>query len=132
VSAENIELLRAAFAAFSRGDLEGPLSRLAPDFVVDDRMVVEKTTTSRGPEALRENLERIAEAFPDVHYEPVEFIDLDERILVRVEVSAHAPRMDQDLRFEVGQVWTVSSGIASKLEIYPTWADARRAAELEA
>ena len=130
MSAENIERLRTAFAAFSRGDLEGPLSQLAPDFVVDDRMVVERTTASRGPEALRENLERIAEAFPDVNYEPVEFIDLDERILVRVEVSAHAPKMGQDLRFEVGQLWTVRGELASRLEIYPTWADARRAAGL--
>jgi ketosteroid isomerase-like protein len=130
VSAENIERLRAAFAAFSCGDLEGPLSQLAPDFVVDDRMVVESTTTSRGPQALRENLERIAEAFPEVHYEPVEFVDLDERILVRVEVSTHAPKMGQDLKFEVGQVWTVRGELASRLEIYPTWADARQSAGL--
>jgi ketosteroid isomerase-like protein len=130
VSAENIERLREAFAAFSRGELDEPLSSLTEDFIIEDRMVVETSSNARGPEALRQNLERIAEAFSEVHYDPVEFVDLEDRVLVRVDVSAHAPRMDHDLRFEVGQLWTLRGEMACRLEIYPTWADARRAAGL--
>ena len=131
VSAEQIAIMRDAFAAFARGDEDALLSRLSDDFEVHDSMVVEDTTRERGPGAMRRNLERIAEAFERVDYEPVEFLDLDGKILVRVRVRARGASSELDVETEVGQLWTMRGLQATRLEVFASWAEARRLQGLE-
>jgi ketosteroid isomerase-like protein len=125
VSDDRIALMRDAFAAFADGDEEALFSRLADDFVVHDAMVVEDTTEVRGPEAMRRNLARIAEAFERVTYEPAEFVDLDGRVLVRVIVTARGASSALDLEAEVAQLWTMRGLQAVRLDVYPSWERAR-------
>lgn len=120
------------FAAFSRGDLEGPLALIARDFVVHDRMVVEDTTAARGPEAMRQNLARIGDAFDRVTFDPVEFVHQGDLVAIRVAVTARGASTGLELDAEVGQLWTLRGGEAIRLDVFPTWAEARRAAEPEA
>jgi ketosteroid isomerase-like protein len=131
VSVEQLAIMRDAFAAFAGGDEDALLSRLTEDFEIHDGMVVEDTTGERGPGAMRRNLDRIADAFDEVSYEPAEFVDLDGRVLVRVRVRARGSSSEVELETEVGQLWTMRGLEATRLEVYPSWADARRAQGLE-
>jgi ketosteroid isomerase-like protein len=128
---EMIDRFRNAFAAYEREGIEPILEQLNDDFVVNDTMLIEDSTELRGPEALRKNLERIAEAFPQVTYEPVEYVEHGDRILMRVAVRVHAARTGIEMDAEVGQVWTIRDDKASRLDIYPSWSEARRAVGLE-
>jgi ketosteroid isomerase-like protein len=131
MSEEMIERFKNAFAAYERGEIDPILDQLNDDFVVNDGTLIEDTTVWRGPEGMRKNLDRIAEAFPEVTYAPVEFVDLEDRMLVRVAVTVHAARTGIEMDAEVGQVWTIREQKASRLDIYPSWDEARRAVGLE-
>lgn len=132
MAAEDIDGLREAFDAFERGDTAAAYARLSPDFELYDHVILEDTSGMRGPEALAANIGTLLEAFEHVSYEILEAIDLDGRVLVRVEATAHSARDGGlDTRIEVGQLWTVRDGLARKLEIFPSWDEARRAAGLE-
>jgi ketosteroid isomerase-like protein len=122
--------MRGVFEQFTAGDPEALFSRLTDDFVVADAMVVEDTTGGRGPDALRQNLARIAEAFERVDYELREFSEAGDRVLIRVGVHARGASSELDLDGEVGQVWTMRGDRASRLEVYPSWDEACRAAGL--
>jgi ketosteroid isomerase-like protein len=131
VSEEHIALMREVFAAFAGGDQDALLSRLADDFVIHDAMVVEDSTELRGPDALRRNLARIAEAFERVSYEPAEFVDLGDRVLVRVRVAARGAASELDLETEVAQLWTMRGMEAVRLDVYESWERARAELGLE-
>jgi ketosteroid isomerase-like protein len=131
VSDEQIEIMRDTFAAFARGDQGALLSRLSENFEVHDAMVVEDTAGARGPQAMRRNLDRIADAFERVSYEPTEFVDLDGRVLVRVTVRARGSSSELELETEVAQLWTMSGEQATRLDVFASWEDARRALEQE-
>jgi len=54
MSEENVELVRRAYDAFNRGDIDGALAVLASDFEYTPRGAIPGLTeTYRGPEALR-------------------------------------------------------------------------------
>lgn len=131
MSDEQIAIMRDAFAAFARGDEDALLSRLSEDFEVHDAMVVEDTTGARGPQAMRRNLDRIADAFERVSYEPTEYVDLGGRVLVRVTVRARGSSSELELETEVAQLWTMSGEQATRLDVFASWEDARRALEQE-
>lgn len=133
MAAEDIERIRAGFEAIERGDRDAAFARLSPDFELRDHVILEDTSTTRGPQAMSENIDRLLEAFERISYEILESVELDDgRLLVRVEASAHTARDGGlDTRQEVGQLWTWRDGLVTKLEIFPSFDEARRAAGLE-
>ena len=51
MSRENVERVKRAFAALSKGDFEAALEHIDPSFEVDDRVAPEANPTERGPAA---------------------------------------------------------------------------------
>ncbi len=133
MSSPEIERFKTGFEAFSRGDLETAFQYIAPDFELLDHVIIEDTSGQSGPEAFVENRGRLLEAFENVTYEPLEFVEFDGGMLVRVHATARNARTTgMDLELEVGHVWTIRDGLGVRLEIFPTWTQAREAAGLEA
>ena len=83
MSQENVELVRQATEAFSRGDFEGFLQSWAPDAVVD-------WSNSRGLEArvyrghadIRAFATQFREAFEDFRVELVDLVEVEDGVLV--------------------------------------------------
>ena len=130
MSADDVERLRQAFEAFARGDLDAALERVAPDFVINDRVIVEDTTDLRGPDGLRETQRRLLEGFAQTEFEPLELIDLEGRILARVRFRGTGATTEIPFEIEVGQLWELRDGLAVRCDVYPSWAEARQAAGL--
>ena len=54
MSEENVELVRKAYEAFNRGDVEGAVANIAPDFVyVSTGVIPGMEGVKRGPAGLR-------------------------------------------------------------------------------
>ncbi len=123
-----IERFRAAFEAFSRGDMEAVNANFAPDFEVRDHVILEGGTGSVGPEALAANLAQLHEAFDQYLVEPLEFEEIEDGMLVKILAKARTERDGgMDLELEAGQLWrTREDGLAVSLDIYPSWEEARR------
>jgi ketosteroid isomerase-like protein len=128
MSAEDIERIRDGFALFEQGKLDEAMEGFDPAFELDDHIVPEDTTEARGREALRAQLENLNQAFGEIHYELRDFIDLGDRILVRVGVHAKGGQTGIEMREEVGQIWRVRAGLATSLEIFRSWEEALSAA----
>ena len=127
----DVEALRRGFEAYERGDMETALRNIAPDFVVNDHIIMEDSTDVRGPEAMAKNLERVGEAFPRMRYEILEAIDLDDRVVLRVVAHLKGATTGLEWDQEVGQLWVIEDGLAKSLDIYPSWEQARRAAGVD-
>ena len=128
MSRENVERVKRAFAALSKGDFEAALEHIDPSFEVDDRVAPEANPTERGPGALVTNLRTVTDAFGDLDWEAQEIVDLEDRVLVRVRLTARGKHSALPIDEEVGHVYTIENGKAVKLEIFRTWAEAREAA----
>ena len=129
----DIERFRAAFEAFSRGDMEAVNANFAPEFEIRDHVILESTEGPVGPEALASNLAQFDEAFGEFNVEPLEFEAIEGGMLVRLRVMAHVERDGgMDLELEAGQLWRIrDDGLVVSLDIYLSWQEARRAAGVE-
>src|SRR5688500_15399092 len=102
MSEENVDRTKRAFDAFTRGDLETAFEFIHPSFEVDDRVVPEANPTKRGPDALVENAGQVYEAFGEISWQPVEIVDLNDRVLVRVRVTAKGKHTALPIDEDVG------------------------------
>ena len=131
---ENVDIarFRRAFDAWSRGDVDGALGDVAPDFVLRDHVIPEGTEGPMGPEAVRANHAQLLAGFDRFTIEPLEFEEIEDGMLVRVRAVGHTERDGGlDVELEAGQLWRLRDGIAVSLDIYRGWDEARRAAGLE-
>ena len=131
VPSDDIARLRAAFDAFSRGDLDAALAGVAPDFKLRDHVIPEGTEGPSGRDAVRANHAQLLEGFDQFTLEPLEFVEIEDGILVRVRAIGHSDRDGGlDVELEAGQLWRLRDGFAVSLDIYRSWDEARRAAGL--
>jgi ketosteroid isomerase-like protein len=93
------EILRSAFEAFSRGDIDAVLELCDPEVVVRDP---ERTgTTFRGPDGLRQFFEEWLENWEEYRAEPVELTEAGDEVLVHARQTGKGKlsgiEIDQDL-----------------------------------
>jgi ketosteroid isomerase-like protein len=69
----------------------------------------------------------VREAFGDITWEPREIVDLGDRVLVRVHLSAKGQRTALPIEEDIGHIYTLNEGKAVRLDIFRTWEEARRA-----
>ena len=93
------EIVRQAFDAFGRDDIDAVLELCAPDVVIRDPQ--RTGTTFRGHEGLRRFFEEWMENWEEYRSEPVELTEVDDAILVRAHQSGKGRlsgiEIDQDL-----------------------------------
>ena len=132
MATDDIARFRRAFDSFYRGDVEAALEHIAPDFVLRDHVIPEGTEGPIGPEAVRANHAQLLEGFDEFTIEPLEFEEIADGMLIRVRAAGHTDRDGGlDVELEAGQLWRLRDGIATSLDIYASWDEARRAAGLE-
>ena len=77
----NVELLRATQEKFNAGDLDGCMSHLAPDFVIN---LAELPEPMRGRDVWRQNAEVIKRAFPDIQVHIQDIVAAGDQVALRV------------------------------------------------
>jgi ketosteroid isomerase-like protein len=76
MSQENVELARAGYEAFNRGDIDALLDLCAPDIEWRDFATIDSESV-RGKDAVRAYFASVMEAWEQIRLEPEEIIDLD-------------------------------------------------------
>jgi ketosteroid isomerase-like protein len=128
---ENVEAIRSGYDAVNRGDQEAFFQFLDPaiEWKAPDRTPF--AGTYHGHEAVREFLDSYLEAFDDLHLEPEEFFDADDRIVVFVRESARGKGSGVEVQIRVGHLWTMREGKAVGFEYFPEREKALDAAGLK-
>jgi ketosteroid isomerase-like protein len=130
MSQENVEIVRRAYEAGSRGDLAAALERLAPDFELDLSSLYPDAPIVRGVGELL----RWTYSGPwggSVHLHAERFFDLDEeRVLVFVRVTATGEGSGVPVELRVAHELTLRNGLVVRCKVHADRAEALEAAGL--
>jgi ketosteroid isomerase-like protein len=112
MSQENVEKLRQAYEAFSRGDFDEALTFAHPDI---EFFPPGNAAPYRGIENFRAWME--PDAFDRQVVEPLEFIDEGNKVLVKQHVKSRGAGSGIELEGRSWSVWTVNEdGLATRVE----------------
>lgn len=119
---QRVELLRRAYAAFNRRDIDTVLSMLDPD--VEWRNMRAQTTV-HGRQAVRDYWERQFQHI-EAHVEPTEFIPDDDQLIVEVHQVVRDRHGHVMRDHHVAHSYTFRGQFILRMQVYPTIEDARR------
>src|SRR5688500_11667704 len=124
MSQENVEIVRAGFAAINRGDLEAMLEAYDPGV----EFVTLLLGNHRGKEALRVLYEENRTAVPGYRLDPEELIDAGD-IVIAVARMGGAGRVSQiGLGDLVAFLFTIKGGLVVRQQTFRNKAEALEAA----
>ena len=129
MSQENVEIVRRAYDALNHGDWDAVFRDTHPDF---------QMTTQRGPEAgthrRREAVQGFGEdyiaAFDKMVFEPEEFLENGDQVVVLVSRRARPKGGSADIVVRNGHLWTVRDGTILSMKSFPDPEKALEAAGL--
>jgi ketosteroid isomerase-like protein len=130
MSQTDIETLRQAYEAFSRGDWNAAFAAGHPDleFKTADRVI--SPGTYRGREEVTRFFEDLLEPFEEVVAKPQEFFERGDRIVVFVLVRSRPRGSSAVVENRIGHLWTMRDGKVARFEIFPEREKALEAAGL--
>jgi ketosteroid isomerase-like protein len=121
------DVVRRAFDAFNRRDLDGLLALLHPDVRVHSLLTEPEGPEFRGHEGVREWLAAVFEVFPDWSPQVRELRDLGDRTIVMFDALATAAGSGVRIEQTYWQAATVSGGLVTFFGFYRREQDAREA-----
>jgi ketosteroid isomerase-like protein len=130
IGASNVEIVRAVYECWGRGDFRATADKVAPDFEWKQVHGVVEPGSHVGADAKRA-LRSIFEVYDDFRVEAEEYVDAGDTIVVvaRAQGTARGSGLHMDQRSAF--VWTVREGELVCMEQYPSREDALKAVGLE-
>src|SRR6186713_657257 len=128
MSTENLEAARRGFEALDRGGVETFLEFIDPQFEMTTPadMTVEPATY-KGHDGMRRYFESFYEIMDEVRFEPQEFIDAGDRVIVPARLVARGRDTGIEAVQQLTMVWTLREGKAIGCETYATKGEALEA-----
>jgi ketosteroid isomerase-like protein len=120
--AANADIMRSAFEAFARGDLDGVLALCDPEIVLKDPQ--RTGTTFRGSEGIRRFWQEWLENWQEYRVEPKEFEEHGDEVLVRAEQSGRGRLSGIELRQDLFSVAHLRDGKVVEYRLYTNRDDA--------
>lgn len=130
MSRPEIELLRAGYEAFTRGDRDAVIELAHPDIelVPADRAL--NSATVRGRAQVQRFFRDLFEPFEEVRVEPEEFHEYGDQIVAFVRVRSRPRGSTAFVDNRIGHLWTFRDGRPIRLQVFPERAGALEAAEM--
>jgi ketosteroid isomerase-like protein len=130
MSEENVELVRRGHEAFRDSGEEAIFEYLHADIVVTPVEELPGAETFHGHDGFRRFFQTMREAFGDFGWEPQEFVDLGDHILVETRFFAAGRGSGIPVEAMIYNVWTVRQGKAVRVRGYLSRSQALEAAGL--
>jgi len=127
MSQENVELVRAVYEGWARGDFTG-IDSFHPE--IEFEMVDwPHQTRVRGIEAMSSTWRATLSAWDDFRAIPTEYVDCGRNVLVINHIEGSGKESGADVSAETATVWTVENGLVTRMALYWDTARAREAAK---
>jgi ketosteroid isomerase-like protein len=120
MSHQNVEVVRAMYAAFARRDRRTLLSHLDPAMRVYDRPVHPEAAVYEGPEGFLRFAESDWDAFDEVTYEPQDFVESGEYVVVPIMQGGRGKGSALGIEEGIVNVWKLRAGKCVELRNYST------------
>jgi ketosteroid isomerase-like protein len=126
MSQENLETIKAGFAAHNRGDIDGLVEIYAADAVFETLLL----GTHHGKEAIRAIYEENQANQSDYRVDPVEMVDAGDKIVTVVRFGGAGRVSEIALDDEMAFVHTFKDGLVVREQTFSNRGDAFEAAGL--
>jgi uncharacterized protein len=130
MSQADIETIRAGYDAVNRGDWDSAFRAAHPDFEWKTADQVPLAGTYRGPEEVRQFFEDQRKAFDEVLFEPEQFFERGDRIVVFVQGRLRPRGSSAMVEMRIAHLWTMRDGKAARCEAFPAREEALEAVGL--
>ena len=120
MSHQNVEVVRAMYAAFARGDREALVSHLDPSIRVHDRPVHPEVSIYEGHEGFLRFSETDWDSFDEVIYEPQEFVEREPYVIVPIKQRGTGKGSSLAVEESIVNVWKLRAGKCVELRNYST------------
>jgi ketosteroid isomerase-like protein len=128
VAESDVELIRQGFEDLANGGYEALLPLIAPDFeLTTPPQLSAEPDTYRGPAGIRRYFESFYDAMDEIHFEPLEFREVGEWIVVPFKMIARGRSTGLEVEQLGVMAWQVRNELALRLEVFPELEDALRA-----
>jgi len=131
VSQENVEIVRQATAAFSRGDADAFTELTTPNVEWKVGLAAVEGEVFRGPEGVRSYFDRLSGAWSEFQFLAEEFRDLGDVIVVLGRLRGIGRGGHVPVESPVGAVWELRRGKIWRLRAYLNHDEALKAVGLE-
>jgi ketosteroid isomerase-like protein len=116
---ENAKLVLETIAAYERGDDVALRSRIHSDAEIYSEPGMINSGTFTGFEGFKHWSRQWEEAWEEITYEPLEFIDVSDTLLVaRVRAIGRGAGSGLEIDREFGYLYEVSEGLAKRFHLY--------------
>ena len=130
MSERNVEVVRRGFEALN-GGVEAFIEFVDPEFETETSPeLTPEPDVYRGYDGVRRYFASFEETMEEIRFEPGEFIEVGDRVLVPVRLSAKGKETGITVEQRLTTVWVLRDGKAVRIESYATEEQARRAAGL--
>ncbi len=131
MSRENVEQVRASFAAFNRGEFREAAACVHPEAELHAHLSAVEWKTHRGPGALVQMWSDLEEAFGGtLQVEVKELVDCGDEVVAVVEALATGRKSGVEIRQSWAQLTTHQNGFIIRIEPFPDRDAALQAAGL--
>ena len=130
MSLENVEIVKRAIDAFSRGDADAFADLTTPDLEWTTGLGAIEGEIFRGREGVETYFGRLGEAWDEFRLLPDEFRDFGDVVLVLGRLEGRGRRGGVPIDSTVGTVWELRGGEIWRLRAYLDRAEALKAAGL--
>jgi ketosteroid isomerase-like protein len=127
---KNVEIASCAYAAFNHGGVEAAMEFFHPEIEIHDFPEIPDTRTYRGHDGFRELHRNVDALFEDMRWEPVEYIDAGDNLIVMTRTVGKGRGSGVEVDATVAHVWTIRDGKAHRLRLLGDRGEALEAAGL--
>jgi ketosteroid isomerase-like protein len=132
MSEESVEIVRCAYAAFNRRDIEAIAAVTDPDLVMDwSRSMGPQRNVYRGHAGIKEWIVGMDEAFETFEVSPLEFHGSGSRIVVPTRVSGKGRGSGAVVEAQGATVWELRDGKVVGMTLYQSRQEALEAAGIQ-
>lgn len=132
MSQENVENARRAYEAFNRGDLEGMVADLAPDFeYVTTGGIPGVDAVYLGPVGLTDFVGWMRDEFEEPRIEVHELTDAGDGVLAEVTLRGRGKQSGVETSWNIWHLWSTREGKVVRGQAFRSRHDALEAAGIE-
>ncbi len=110
MSQENVEIVRAMYEAFNRGDWDAVLEHVAPEIEFETDPRHPEAGIYRGHERFGRLWEDIEAPFEETVVEPEKFFAHGDHVVAFVTMRRRPIGSSDELAIRIGELWTVREG----------------------
>ena len=129
MSEESVEVIRSLYEDWLRGDMG--FDRLDPEISMVESDALPGAVSARGIDAVKRYIESFAKYWGEVRFEPEEFIDAGDSVVVVARLVGRGKRSGIEVTHRWAYVWTVRGDKALSMVGYADRAEALKVVGLE-